>query len=335
MTTVHQETTEQTMWGEKPYRSLDWELRRQFGEKVYKLALSGGMSCPNRDGKIATGGCIFCSAGGSGDFAADRRLSVSEQIQAQKQALKDKKAARRYIAYFQAYTNTYAPVGYLEKIFSEAMDDDEVAVLSVATRPDCLPQEVIDLLARLNRRKPVWVELGLQTIHEDTAALIRRGYPLACFADAVRRLRACGIAVIVHTILGLPGEDRERILETVRYLNGQDIQGIKLQLLHILEGTALGELYLHPQAQTVPVTVMTMEEYVELVIDCVERLSPKITVHRLTGDGPKELLLAPLWSSRKRTVLNTIHSRMKERNTWQGRLLPAGGQKNEGCAHAV
>ncbi|MDO4343625.1 MAG: TIGR01212 family radical SAM protein [Eubacteriales bacterium] len=335
----------QTLWGEKPYYSLDFRLRRQFGEKVYRLSLNGGMTCPNRDGTIGTGGCIFCSAGGSGDFAADKGLSITEQIQSQKEALRGKKPAKKYIAYFQAYTNTYAPADYLEKIFTEAMADEDVAVLSVATRPDCLPEETLDLLERLNRVKPVWVELGLQTVQENTACLIRRGYELPCFERAVRELRERKIEVIVHTILGLPGEGRKEIFETIRYLNGCEIQGIKLQLLHILKGTELGRRFEaqngHPESEDLrnerleseglqsegqqnghsnpPIRVMEMEEYVELVIDCLERLSPEIVVHRLTGDGPRELLLAPLWSCRKRTVLNRIHSRMKERNTWQGR----------------
>lgn len=307
-------STDVRMWGEKPYRSLDFQLRQQFGEKVYKLSLNGGMTCPNRDGTVGRGGCIFCSAGGSGDFAADKRLSISEQIRVQKEALREKKPARKYIAYFQAYTNTYAPVEYLEKIFTEAMADPEVVALSVATRPDCLPEEVLELLAGLNRKKPVWVELGLQTIHEKTARFIRRGYELPCFERAVRELRARNIDVIVHTILGLPGETKEKMIETVEYLNGQDIQGIKLQLLHFLKGTDLGRIYQEQQ-----IHIMSMEEYITIVIECLEHLSPDITVHRLTGDGPKELLLAPLWSSGKRTVLNRIHSELKAREAWQGK----------------
>lgn len=304
------------LWGEKPYRSLDFQLKQTFGEKVYKLSLNGGMTCPNRDGKISRGGCIFCSAGGSGDFAADRKLSVPEQIRCQKEALREKKPARKYIAYFQAYTNTYAPAEYLEKIFTEAMEDDEVVALSVGTRPDCLPEEVLDLLGRLNERKPVWVELGLQTIHEKTAEFIRRGYPLSCFDRAVEELRNRNMDVIVHTILGLPGEDRKEMLETVEYLNSCGIQGIKLQLLHYLRGTDLGRMY-----EEGVVSAMTMETYIDTVIDCLEHLSPEITVHRLTGDGPKELLIAPLWSSGKRTVLNEIHRQMKERGSWQGKRL--------------
>lgn len=309
----------QKIWGEKPYRSLDWQLKTQFGEKVYKLALNGGMSCPNRDGKVGRGGCIFCSEGGSGDFAADRQLSVTEQIAVQKEALREKKPARKYIAYFQAYTNTYAPVGYLEKIFTEAIEDPEVVILSVATRPDCLPEEVLDLLGRLNQKKPVWVELGLQTIHEETARMIHRGYNLACFEQAVRNLRKRKIDVIVHTILGLPGEGKKEVLETVQYLNRCDIQGIKLQLLHILKGTQLGQMYLEQKGNPREIQVMDMETYIDLVIQCIEALSPEITIHRLTGDGPKDLLLAPMWSTRKRTVLNEIHSELKKRNSWQGK----------------
>ena len=309
----------QKIWGEKPYRSLDWQLKTQFGEKVYKLALNGGMSCPNRDGKVGRGGCIFCSEGGSGDFAADGHLSVKEQIAIQKEALRDKKPARKYIAYFQAYTNTYAPAEYLERIFTEAIEDPEVVILSIATRPDCLPEDVLDLLARLNQQKPVWVELGLQTMHEESAQIIHRGYDLACFERAVSELRSREIDVIVHTILGLPGEGKEEVLRTIDYLNHMDIQGIKLQLLHILKGTQLGQIYLRQKEGQEFISPMTMEAYIDLVIDCVEHLSPEITIHRLTGDGPKELLLAPMWSTRKRTVLNEIHKELKKRDAWQGK----------------
>lgn len=313
------QNTDVRMWGEKPYRSLDFHLRQQFGEKVYKLSLNGGMTCPNRDGKVGEGGCIFCSAGGSGDFAADKSLSIPEQIKVQKDALRDKKPARKYVAYFQAYTNTYAPVDYLEKIYTEAMSDPQVVALSVGTRPDCLPKDVLELLAQLNRHKPVWVELGLQTIHEETARYIRRGYELPCFEYAVSELHKRNIDVVVHTILGLPGETRRQMLETVEYLNTRDIQGIKLQLLHILRGTDLAKIYAKQQ-----IHIMSMEEYITIVIECLEHLSPKITVHRLTGDGPKDLLLAPLWSSKKRTVLNQIHREMKKRGSWQGKNYRKG-----------
>ena len=304
-------------WDEKPYHSLDYEMKHRFGEKVYRVALNGGMTCPNRDGTIGNGGCIFCSSGGSGDFAASSRLSISEQIRTQKELICQKRPVHKFIAYFQAYTNTYAPVDYLEEIFTEAIADPEVVVLSIATRPDCLPDEVLDLLERLNQIKPVWIELGLQTIHEDTARFIRRGYELPCFERALKELRKRGIEVIVHTILGLPGESPERMLATIDYLNRCDIQGIKLQLLHILKHTDLADYYLN---ETNEFRAMEMEEYIQLLIDCIEHLSPEIVIHRLTGDGPGDLLIAPLWSSRKRTVLNRIHAALRERNTWQGRL---------------
>ena len=302
-------------WLDKPYYSLHAMLQERFHEKVYKLSLNGGMTCPNRDGTLGTRGCIFCSAGGSGDFAADRLLSVTKQIEQQKALITQKRPVHKFIAYFQAYTNTYAPVPYLEKLFREAICHPDIVALSIGTRPDCLGDDVLDLLDRLNWIKPVWVELGLQTIHEDTARYIRRGYALDCFEKAVKDLRARSLEVIVHTILGLPGENRERTLQTIRYLNGQPIQGIKLQLLHVLKGTDLALDYERGLFET-----LTMESYLTLLIACLERLSPDIVVHRLTGDGPKDLLIAPVWSSAKRTVLNELHRRMKLENTWQGRL---------------
>ena len=219
-----------------------------------------------------------------------------------------------YIAYFQSYTNTYAPLPYLKQLFGEAVSHPAVAALSIGTRPDCLEPEVIGLLKDLNRVKPVWVELGLQTIHDSTAAFIRRGYGLPVFEDALRRLKAAGLTVIVHVILGLPGETRLMMAETVHYLAQSPIDGIKLQLLHILKGTGLADY-----CRTNPFPMFTMEEYIDFVIDCVEILPPELTIHRLTGDGPKSLLLAPLWSGNKRLVLNTLHRRFKERNTWQGK----------------
>ena len=303
-------------WNGKPYHSLDYMLRETFGEKVYKVTLNGGMSCPNRDGKLGSRGCIFCSAGGSGDFAADAALSVTEQIDSQIELLSAKRPIHKYIAYFQAYTNTYAPVEYLHKIFTEAIRHPSVVALSIGTRPDCLGEEVLELLNELNQIKPVWVELGLQTIHEKTAAYIRRGYPLSCFEEAVRNLRKLGIQVIVHTILGLPGESVQDILETMKYLNARDIQGIKLQLLHVLKGTDLAEDYLAGKFQ-----VYEREEYLQLLIECLEHLDPSIVIHRMTGDGPEKLLIAPVWASRKREVLNILHHEMKIRNSWQGKQL--------------
>ncbi len=301
-------------WLEKPYHSLDYMLKERFGEKVYKLTLNGGMSCPNRDGKLGTGGCIFCSAGGSGDFAGDPAQSIDQQIAQQKELICKKRPVNTFIAYFQAYTNTYAPVEYLRALFTQALSHPEVAALSIGTRPDCLGEDVLDLLSQLNRIKPVWVELGLQTIHPTTARYIRRGYPLSCFEEAVKNLHARDLDIIVHTILGLPGETTEQMLQTISFLNHQPIQGIKMQLLHVLKGTDLADDYLAGKF-----SVLSQEAYVDLVISCLEHLSPDIVVHRITGDGPRDLLIAPLWSSAKRTVLNEIHHQMKERNTWQGK----------------
>lgn len=302
-------------WNEKPYHSLDYMLKERFGEKIYKVSLNGGMTCPNRDGTLDSRGCIFCSAGGSGDFAGKHTDSITRQIESQKQLLSAKRPAGKYIAYFQAYTNTYAPVSYLRSIFEEAMRHPDIAGLSIGTRPDCLGEDVLALLDELNRQKPVWVELGLQTIHPRTAAYIRRGYALDCFEDSLCRLRRHSLEVIVHTILGLPGESRENILQTMQYLNTKDIQGIKLQLLHVLRGTDLAADY-----ERGLFSVYSMEEYLDLLIDCLEHLRPDLVIHRITGDGPKALLIAPQWSSHKRTVLNTLHREMKLRDTWQGKL---------------
>lgn len=301
-------------WGEKRYHSLDFHLKSQFGEKVYRIALNGGMTCPNRDGHIGTGGCIFCSAEGSGDFAGKPSLTIRQQLDAGKKQLLSKRPVTSYIAYFQAFTNTYAPVKYLESIFTEAIDDPDVRVLSIATRPDCLDDDVITLLGKLNQIKPVWVELGLQTIHPETARFIRRGYNIEVFDHAVQRLRGAGIEVIVHIILYLPGETEDMMLQTIDYLNHSDIQGIKLQLLHILEGTDLAGIY-----RQNPFYVPDMGTYICMLGRCISHLRPDIVIHRLTGDGPKDLLVAPLWTSAKRTVLNRFHQYLKENDIWQGK----------------
>ena len=297
------------------FRSLNDDLRERFGEKLYKLTLNGGCTCPNRDGTLGTRGCIFCSEGGSGEFAASPQLSIQEQIEDGKRRLAGKRPVKKYIAYFQAYTNTYAPVEHLRRVFTEAISCPEIAVLSIATRPDCLGEEVLELLEELNRRKPVWVELGLQTIHEKTASFIRRGYPLPVFDRAVKELEARGIEIIVHTILGLPGETADMMLDTVRYVNSTPAAGIKHQLLHILKHTDLADYYQHTGFH-----ILTMNEYVDLVIRCLEVCRPDLVIHRLTGDGPKDLLIAPEWSQAKRQVLNTIQKELKRRNTFQGRL---------------
>ena len=296
------------------YYSLNRYLRETFGEKVYKLALDGGMTCPNRDGTIGTGGCIFCSAGGSGDFAEGRSGSVAEQLERAKARVRGKTDAAKFVAYFQSYTNTYAPVEYLEKLFSEALAEEAVVALSVGTRPDCLPDEVVALLEKLNRRKPVWVELGLQTIHPETARYIRRGYELECYEDALRRLKAAGITVIVHVILGLPGETREMMLSTIDYLAGEHRpDGIKLQLLHVLEGTGLASEYRAGKFRT-----MEMEEYFDLLCQCLLRLPEDMVIHRLTGDGPKKTLIAPKWTGDKKRVLNALRRELENRDIRQG-----------------
>ncbi|MBP3634510.1 MAG: TIGR01212 family radical SAM protein [Oscillospiraceae bacterium] len=283
------------------YNKLSDYLREEFGCKVYKLALDGGMSCPNRDGKIGTGGCIFCSQDGSGTFAQTGE-SVFAQIEQAKARVADKIKEGKYIAYFQNFTNTYAPVSYLEPMFRTAISHPDVAVLSVATRPDCLPPEVLTLLARLNKEKPVWVELGLQTIHESTAAYIRRGYPLSVYDEAVRALKALGITVITHVILGLPGETETDMLQTVQYV-GKVTDGIKLQLLHVLKGTDLAKDYAEGKFRT-----LEMEEYCRLVGRCLQVLPSEVVIHRLTGDGAKKDLIAPLWSGDKKRVLNTMNT---------------------------
>ena len=308
-------TKENTFLTDSRFRSLNDDLRERFGEKLYKLTLNGGCTCPNRDGTLGTRGCIFCSEGGSGEFAASPQLSIQEQIEDGKRRLAGKRPVKKYIAYFQAYTNTYASVEHLRRVFTEAISCPEIAVLSIATRPDCLGEEVLELLEELNRRKPVWVELGLQTIHEKTASFIRRGYPLPVFDRAVKELEARGIEIIVHTILGLPGETADMMLDTVRYVNSTPAAGIKLQLLHILKHTDLADYYQHTGFH-----ILTMNESVDLVIRCLEVCRPDLVIHRLTGDGPKDLLIAPEWSQAKRQVLNTIQKELKRRNTFQGRL---------------
>ena len=301
-------------WGEKRYNSLDYYIKETFHEKLYKLSLNAGCTCPNRDGTCGTRGCIFCSRGGSGDFAADVSLSIPEQLRVEKEKKKSKYSGHSYIAYFQAYTNTYGPLEVLEKAFTQALTDPEVKVLSIATRPNCLSAEILDLLERLSLIKPVWIELGLQTIHESTAEFIRRGYPLPVFEEALKKLRALGLSVIVHTILYLPGESEADMLETIEYLNRQDIQGIKLQLLHVLKDTDLYDYYLEH-----PFFLPTMEEYLEFLGTCLCCLRPDIVIHRLTGDGPKSLLAAPLWTGNKRLVLNQMEKSFRERDIWQGK----------------
>lgn len=310
------------LWLGKPYYSLDAYCKNTFREKLYKISLDAGFTCPNRDGTVSHGGCIFCSEGGSGDFAS--RLSCPEQIREAllegRGQLSQKQTGNLFIAYFQAYTGTYGPIEYLESVYRAALSVDFVAGISIATRPDCLPTEVIKLLQTLKQDFPdkfIWIELGLQTIHERTAQFIRRGYPLSVFEQALDALSAIDIPVIVHLILGLPGETTEDILSSVTYLNKQKIAGVKLQLLHILKNTDLASYcQKHPQE---PVSYETLDTYLDVLISCIEHLRPDIVIHRVTGDAPKELLIAPLWSANKRNVLNTLHQKMKQRSAYQGK----------------
>ena len=301
------------MWGGRRYFSLDYYLKETFGEKLYKLSLDGGMTCPNRDGKISNGGCIFCSEGGSGDFAAPCRMNIDEQIEYAKSLVSRKFDGGLYIAYFQSYTNTYAPVEYLRELFFPVIMREDIAVLSIATRPDCLGDDVLELISELVKIKPVWVELGLQTIHQKTADFINRGYDLECYDTAVKNLKKIGASVITHIIIGLPYETREQILQTAAYVGQSGSDGIKLQLLHILKNTRLAEIYNSGKFYT-----LDEDEYVSLVADIIGILPENIVIHRLTGDGDKKILISPLWSCNKRRVLNLINHKLKEKNIIQG-----------------
>ncbi|MCR5374547.1 MAG: TIGR01212 family radical SAM protein [Lachnospiraceae bacterium] len=278
-----------------------------FGEKLYKLSLDGGFTCPNRDGKLDTRGCIFCSGAGSGDFTAGRNVDLDLQIEEAKKLVSKKYKGNSYIAYFQAFTNTYAPVERLRSLYDKVLLHAEVKVISIATRPDCLPDDVIELLSELNKKIPVWVELGLQTVNESTAEYIRRGYKLTVYDEAVRRLKDIGVHVITHVILGLPGETREDMLDTVRYVKDAGSDGIKLQLLHVLKGTDLASEYEAGQF-----VVFSEAEYIDVLMDCLRIIGNDMVVHRLTGDAPKSLLIAPMWSADKKRVINDINARMKE-----------------------
>lgn len=297
------------------YTSLSDYLKEKYNTKVYKLSLSSGCSCPNRDGKISTGGCIFCSEGGSGDFASTYNTDIEQQIIQAKSRVDQKisnkipESERKYIAYFQSFTNTYGDEKRLMKLFEETISFPYIVGISIGTRPDCLSDEMIAFLGKLNQKKEVWVELGLQTIHEDTAKFINRGYQLNVFEDTYKRLTDAGLKVVVHVILGLPGESTADMIESVKYLGqlSPALFGIKLQLLHILTGTKLAEIY-----NENPFHVFTLEEYCQVVGDCLKVLPKETVIHRLTGDGPKKLLIAPLWSGNKKLVMNTMRKYIKE-----------------------
>ena len=301
------------------YRSFSEEMQRRFGCKVYKLSLDGGMTCPNRDGRLDTRGCIFCSGRGSGDFAAPSCLSISQQLEAAKTRVARKNRDGKYIAYFQSFSNTYQSAEYLTPLFWEAISQPEVVALSIATRPDCLKDDVLELLRDLGKVKPVWVELGLQTIHPETARYIRRGYDLSVYDEAVLKLKSVGAEVIAHQILGLPNETVEMMVQTARYIGRSGADGIKLQLLHVLEGTDLAEEYRRGQAKP-----LALEDYITILEGCIKSLPPWMVIHRLTGDGGKGALLAPLWSGDKKRVLNRIRERFLLDNLVQGSAYEEG-----------
>lgn len=303
------------IFGENRYYSLNRYFQNTFGEKVYRLSIDGGFTCPNRDGTVGTGGCSFCSAGGSGDFAADRIRPISEQLLQARELIAGKTAnCRKYLAYFQAYTNTYAGLDELREKYEQALEPEYIVGMSVATRPDCLSDEVIGLLAELSKKKAVYVELGVQTIHERSLQEIGSGFTFSDSRSAIERLHAAGIPVIVHLILGLPKENRQDMIDSVRTVCAMPIHGIKLQLLHILRDTRLAGQY-----ERKPFDLFEPEAYADFVIDLLELIPEHVVIYRLTGDGPKKLLLAPLWSGDKKRVLNLIKKRLRERDTWQAR----------------
>jgi uncharacterized protein len=301
------------------YYTLNNHLRNHFGGKVFKISLDAGFTCPTRDGTKGREGCVFCSARGSGDYAGQRADSLTAQFDDVRKRMHDKWPDGKYLAYFQAFSNTYAPLETLRERYEQALSWDDVVGLSIATRPDCLPEKVLDYLADVHRRTYLWVELGLQSIHPATATRIGRGYDYPVFLDAVERLRARGIQVCVHIIDGLPGEDAAMMRETAQQMAHLDLQGIKIHLLHILRDTPLAEDY-----QQGRVAVLEKEAYIATLCDQLELLPPEMVIHRLTGDGPRDLLLAPLWSLKKWEVLNAIDDELKRRDTWQGAKYRAG-----------
>lgn len=301
------------IWDGKRYNSLNHFLRERFGEKIFKISLDAGFTCPNRDGSTSTGGCVFCSPRGSGDFTGNAS-DLEEQFHEVKAMMNRKWKSGKYIGYFQAYTNTYAPVEVLREKYSSILEQEDVVGIAVATRPDCLPAEVLELLAEINERAYLWVELGLQTMHENTASRINRGYGLEKYVDSVKELKKRRIEVVTHQILGLPGEGRDEMLQTLDFIANTGTQGIKLHLLHLLRDTRLEEMYRMGDFQ-----LMSMEEYIETVVDCIERLPEDMVIHRITGDGPRDTLIGPEWSLKKFEVINAIEHLLMDRDTWQGK----------------
>lgn len=301
-------------WNGKRYHSLNYFLREKFGEKVFKISLDGGFSCPNRDGKISKGGCVFCSERGSGDYAGDRQLSISDQFDDIKEMMSKKWKSGKYIAYFQAYTNTYAPVDELRRKYEEALNKEGVVAIAIATRPDCLGDDVLDLLDEINKKVYLWIELGLQTSNDETAKRINRGYKLEVFEEAMKKLKERNIDVVVHDILGLPGETKEDMLNTVNYIAHSGAKGIKLHLLHLMKDTPMVSLY-----EKGKIEFLSEEEYIDLIVKAVSMLPEDMVVHRLTGDAPRALLIGPMWSLKKWEILNAIDKKFEDEDLWQGK----------------
>ena len=300
-------------WEDKRYRSFSYEMKNIFGSKIIKLSLDGGFTCPNRDGTLATKGCIFCGEEGSGEFAASRELDIKDQIESQKEMMSKKWNSGKYIAFFQNFTNTYSTYEDLKQKYNAAISEEGVVGLAIATRPDCLSEEVLDLLEEMNKKTFLWIELGLQTIHDKTAKFIRRGYSLDCYDNAIEQLKNRNIKVVTHLIFGLPGESREESLESVRYVANTNTWGVKFHLLYIQRETDIYEYY-----KNNPFKILSRDEYIELVVDSIELLPPEMVIHRLTGDGKRSLLVEPMWSTDKLRVLSGIDQELKKRDSHQG-----------------
>ncbi|MBW9156219.1 TIGR01212 family radical SAM protein [Clostridium sp. FP2] len=306
----------QKTWGDKKYHSLNYFLREKFGDKVFKVALDAGFSCPNRDGTISSGGCLFCSERGSGDFGGDRKFSITSQFEDIVNMMSKKWKTGRYIAYFQAYTNTYGSIEVLREKYEEAISQEGVVALAIATRPDCLDEDVLDLIEEYSHRVYTWVELGLQTSKDESAKIINRGYKLSKFEEALKGLNKRNIDVVVHTIFGLPGETEEDMLKTIDYVAHSDIKGIKMHLLYLVENTPMVELY-----NLGKLKFLEKDEYIDIIARSIAMLPPNMVIHRLTGDAPRDLLIGPMWSLKKWEVLNSIDNKLKELDLYQGKNL--------------
>lgn len=301
-------------WNGKRYHSLNYFLRNKFKEKIYKISLDGGFTCPNRDGKVGIGGCTFCSSKGSGDYAGNRVLSIKNQFDDRKKMMEKKWKEGKYIAYFQAYTNTYAPVDELRRKYEEALAQDDVIALSIGTRPDCIDDDILDLLEEISKKTYLWVELGLQTINDETGRRFNRGYDLKTFEESLKKLRERNIEVVVHTIFGLPEETKEDMLKTIDYVAHSGAQGIKFHLLHLMEGTKMVEDY-----ESGKLKFLSQEEYIDLICKSISIIPSDMVVHRLTGDAPRESLIGPMWSLKKWEVLNAIDKALVDNDIWQGK----------------